>query len=355
MLSVPRRIVLALFFGVLGCRSEPRVESAANDGHYVLSGGTVAGVGRADVEIRDGRIVAVGSVAGGVRRVDVSGKFLAPSFVDSHVHLAYRPRADELARGGVAAVVDLAAPEAFLSADVAPLRVIAAGPMITAVGGYPTESWGAGGYGREVDGPVEAAAAVDALHALGARVVKLPITDEPALDDAELAAATARAHQLGMKVVVHALGDREAARAARAGADVLAHTPVEALSENTLELWSDRAVVSTLSAFGGEQARANLAALRARGTRVVYGTDFGNTTAAGISAREIEELGRAGLDGAAILAAATREPALLFGLHELGAIAPGKRASLLVLDADPHAEPETCASPSAVYVDGVLF
>lgn len=330
------------------------MERAENDGHYVLAGGTVAGTGRADVEIRDGRIVSVGAVGEGVRRVDVSGKFLAPAFVDGHVHLAYRPRAEELVAGGVAAVVDLAAPEAFLSVDLAPLRVIASGPMITAIGGYPTESWGAGGYGREVDGPNEAAAAVDALHALGARVVKLPVTDEPALDDAELASAAARARERGMKVVVHALGDRDAARAARAGADVLAHTPVEPLSDTTLELWRGRAVVSTLSAFGGEQARANLAALRARGTRVIYGTDFGNTTAAGISAREIEELGRAGLDGAAVLAAATREPAELFGLDELGAIAPGKRASLLVLDADPLAEPEICASPSAVYVDGVL-
>jgi imidazolonepropionase-like amidohydrolase len=158
-----------------------------------------------------------------------------------------------------------------------------------------------------------------------------------------------------MKVVVHALGDADAARAAKAGADVLAHTPVEPLSLATLELWRDRALISTLSAFGGETARANLAALRGRGVRILYGTDFGNTTSLGISVREIDELVRAGLDGAAILAAATREPALLFGFEELGAIAPGKRASVLVLDGDPLADPKRCAAPRAVYIDGVLF
>ena len=57
-----------------------------------------------------------------------------------------------------------------------------------------------------------------------------------------------------MKVAAHAISDAEALRAANTGADVLAHTPVEALSEATLSAWSNKVIVSTLAAFGGETA-----------------------------------------------------------------------------------------------------
>lgn len=56
----------------------------------------------------------------------------------------------------------------------------------------------------------------------------------------------------------------------------------------------------------------------------------------------------AGLDGAAILAAGTRDPAARFGFPSLGAIAPGKEASLLVLDADPLTDPTTLGRPVGV-------
>src|SRR6185369_957269 len=99
-----------------------------------------------------------------------------------------------------------------------------------------------------------------------------------------------------------------------------------------------RAVVSTLRAFGASaDAVANLRALRAHGVTVLYGTDFGNTSHDGIDPDELALLGDAGLDGAAILDATTRAPAATFGLdHDLGAIEPGRAASLLVLDADPR-------------------
>ncbi|HEY8872377.1 MAG TPA: amidohydrolase family protein, partial [Stellaceae bacterium] len=60
---------------------------------YILRGGTVIdGTGalrrRADVAISGDRITAVGEVAkaSGAREIDVSGKIIAPGFIDVHTH-----------------------------------------------------------------------------------------------------------------------------------------------------------------------------------------------------------------------------------------------------------------------------
>ena len=117
-------------------------EDCGSGDHFVLAGGHISGGVAADIEVRDGKIVAIGDVDPAAERVDVSGAWIAPAFIDSHVHLAYLPQASQMAAGGVAAAVDLASPQAFLEADTAPLRAVRSGPMITAVGGYPTRSWG---------------------------------------------------------------------------------------------------------------------------------------------------------------------------------------------------------------------
>lgn len=331
-------------------------EPAELSGSVVLRGGTVVGLGLADVVIQSGRItdVSVGAPHEGIEVVDVTGQYLVPGFIDSHVHLAYLPEAAALLDRGVVGVVDLAAPLSFLAEDHAPMQVIASGPMVTAVGGYPTQSWGRNGYGIECADTDSAEDAVDVVLSAGARVIKLPVTSQPQLSMAVLTAATARVHTHGFKVVSHALADDEAVIAASAGVDALAHTPTETLSAATLEMWSSRAVISTLAAFGGSNATvANLAALHAAGTTVLYGTDFGNRREAGIDPDEIRLLAAAGLSSAQILAAATSVPAAYFGFEGLGTIAVGARGSVVVLPRDPLVDIAVLAVPDAVYVDGV--
>ncbi len=323
----------------------------------VLRGGTVVGRGRADVVVHDGVIKDVGPdlpQPAQAEVVDVSGRYLVPAFIDSHVHLAYQPSANELTRRGVAAAVDLAAPLEFLTTNVEPLQLRHAGPMVTAVNGYPTQGWGAGGYGIECAGTKDV---VDAIHMLvekGAHLIKVPVTGAPVLDDASLVAAAEAAHDAGVKVVTHALADAEAARAGLAGFDVLAHTPVETLSQESLALWQSRAVISTLAAFGGQSSTLqNFANLAEGGATVLYGTDLGNTSDAGIQASEISAMQAAGLSPTQILAAGTSTPAAFWGFDDLGDVAPGKAASLLVLSDDPLQDPLTLAQPAAVYIAGV--
>tara|TARA_Y100000588_G_scaffold90823_1_gene97874 strand:- start:1368 stop:2468 length:1101 start_codon:yes stop_codon:yes gene_type:complete len=338
---------------------------------FAIVGAHITGIGKATLIVRNGRIAAIDSDTPDktMRVVSATGLFIAPTFIDSHVHLAYAYSANELARGGIAGAVDLAAPMSFLAADLKPMTVIRAGPMITAVAGYPTKSWGADGYGLEISGVTAAQEAVDRLYAAGARVIKIPVGDATGggilsmakngsiLSDAEIKAIVDRAHSHGMRVASHALNDFDALRAAAAGVDVLAHTPVERLSDQTIKAWSGRALISTLAAFpDSTEAVGNVRRLREAGTTVLYGTDMGYTSFPGINPQELELLQKAGLDNAAIIEAGTTVPAEYWGFRDgLGTLAVGNTASFLILDADPGSDPLTLSRPLAVYIYGRLI
>jgi imidazolonepropionase-like amidohydrolase len=336
-------------------------EAGATTGSVSIRAVTVVGGASdglvVDVIAVDGVITAMGEGLAGADAWDGEGRFLAPAFIDSHVHLAYLPQVEEMAAGGVAAAIDLAAPLDFLAADHSPLRVLASGPMITAVGGYPTRSWGSDGYGLECSDAEDAAAGVSQLHAKGARLIKLPITSAPVLDDDALRAAADAAHTLGLRVVSHAMSDDEAAQARSVGVDALAHTPTASLESATVGAWSDGAVISTLRAFGGSATTVdNLRALREAGATVLYGTDFGNTRTAGIDATELSLLVEAGLSPAEVMAAGTSAPAAWWGLDGpggLGEVAVGRAASFLLLERDPRDGVDAWEAVDAVFVDGL--
>jgi hypothetical protein len=273
--------------------------------------------------------------------------WLWPPIVDSHVHLTLYPVADQLAAKGVEVAVDLAAPETALGGP-SPIHLLAAGPMLTHTGGYPLDAWGSAGYGIGCDDAACVTAAIDRLAAHGARVIKIAL-DEDGLAPALVPIAVTAAHAKHLKVAVHALTAAGAALGARAGADLLAHTPLEPLPDATIEAWRGRAVISTLAAFDGEGV-ANLTRLRAAGVTVLYGTDLGNLHDAGPSRAEVELLRRAGLDDAAITAAMTTTPLAYWGTGL--AIAPGREATLLVLDGDPRLDVGKLLAPREVWHRG---
>ncbi|MFK7989209.1 MAG: amidohydrolase family protein [Sandaracinaceae bacterium] len=349
-----RGFVVALMWLCLGCAGLPEAGSGDAAPCTVIENARHPGGAPARLVVQDGVVVISDAACGEVSVIDAEGRTLVPAVIDAHVHLSYYPVDERLASVGVAAAVDLACPMSALGEPSA-IAVLRSGPMITAPAGYPTRSWGRDGYGLECDGAEACAAAVDLLVQAGAAVLKVPLDHGPALSDAALEAVATRAHAHDRAVFAHALDDASAARAAAFGLDVLAHTPVAPLEEHTVEAWSAGAVVSTLAAFGGSSvAVENLRRLHAAGAQVLYGTDMGNSRVAGIDPREIALLEEAGLDGPAILDAATRAPANRFGLANLGHLEPGAEASLLLLDGDPHAVPMRLASPSLVMHRGVV-
>jgi len=96
---------------------------------------------------------------------------------------------------------------------------------------------------------------------------------------------------------------------------------------------------------------------RASGGKVVAGTDAANQMIVpGESLiRELELLVRAGFSNTDALFAATRDAALLLGADSLGALAPGRKADLLILDRDPIVEIGNLRSIQQVMVRGHLM
>ena len=270
--------------------------------------------------------------------------FLIPGVVDHHVHIGLSdPRA--VLRGGVTACRDLGWPpeEIFPLVDISQATdfegpaIVAAGPMITAPGGYPSRAgWCPEGGWIEVASAEEASAAVNRLAAEDPAVVKVALNSEAGavLSDAALVAVCETAHVRGLAVTAHAQGPGQAERAIGAGVDELAHTPwTERLQDETVAALARRTgIVSTLDihSYGRrtpelEAAIDNLRRFAEVGGRVRYGTDLGNgAIPPGIDPREVGLLASAGLPPAAILRAMT-----------LSGLRPGSDADVVGLGGDP--------------------
>jgi len=199
------------------------------------------------------------------------------------------------------------------------------------------------------------------------------------------------AHAAGVRVAVHATSLENARAALEAGADILVHSvddaPVDAAFIAALQQ-RGAVYVTTLMVNEGYQdaararpdlttferrlaapealaslyeapsalrerqelrapesvtraALANARALAAVGARVAAGTDAGNigTLHGPALHRELQLLAAAGLSPAQALTAATRDAAFAFSAKpDIGLVAAGYRADLLVLDADPLAD-----------------
>ncbi|HEX2374898.1 MAG TPA: amidohydrolase family protein [Actinomycetota bacterium] len=328
-----------------------------------VPGQTVVAAGRV-VE----RVGPVGEVAPPAAAVvvDGAGATLLPGFVDAHVHLGFYPAARVLA-GGVTTVRDLGWPPERLAAlsqaaaapGAASPRLLAAGQILTAPGGYPTRApWAPPGTARPVDGAAEAARAVAELAEAGAVVIKVALDDRvgPTLPAPVLAAVVGAAGERGLGVTAHVGTAAEAAKALATGVGELAHWPFDpaGLPDPLVDALAESVVaVPTLHIDPTPARRAGVRRFVARGGRVVYGTDLGNQgPPPGVDLQELRLLVEAGLRPGQALAAATSLAAAHLGLDGVGRVAPGARADLLLVDGDPMADLRALGRPRLVTRDG---
>lgn len=161
------------------------------------------------------------------------------------------------------------------------------------------------------------------------------------LDPALLPKIVARAHRDGLRVSTHVTTAADFRAAVRAGADEIAHLPLELLEPADARAAADAGVVvvtTTLShrpAEGVEDLdalhRRNLRLLLEHGVSIVLGTDSHRTVL-----DEAENLVRLGFDPALVLELATeRTPRWIFPGREIGRLADGAEASFLVVAEDP--------------------
>lgn len=283
--------------------------------------------------------------------------FLMPAAADRHVHMGLAD-AGSLLSAGVTAVRDLGWPsdDAFAMAENSRLpsfngpTIVAAGPMLTAPGGYPSQaSWAPPGTAMELATVDEAIDAVEVLVALGAGHIKVAMDADagPTLDDAMLTSIVGCAHEYEVQVTAHIAGAGELERAVGAGVDEAAHTPwTEAISDRVLrEAASAMRWVSTLDihSLGVDTpavrvALDNLRRFRAHGGTVVYGTDLGNGgIPPRIHVRELMLMREAGMDVDDLLTSMIRAP-----------LEPGAPADVIVLPESPFGNIDVFDEPTLV-------
>ena len=324
----------------------------------------------------EGRISALGPndevpIPAEAERVEAGGMTLIPGFIDAHVHIGFFPPRRVL-RAGVTTVRDLAWPPEIIFPLAERSRapgfqgpmILAAGPMLTAPGGYPTRApWAPSGTGLEVGGPKEAAGAVKRVQEQGAEVVKVALNPPagPVLDEATLKAIVSAAHERDLEVTGHVYGLAELKKALDAGVDELAHMLMgtDRISQDLAARMASEnmAVVPTLAIRSGGELKAalgNLGRFAAAGGRVVYGTDLGNAGASpGIDRREIRLMGRAGLTPVQIIESATTVAAAQLGLKERGVLEVGAHADVVLVRGDPLADPNALGRVKKVWRAGI--
>jgi imidazolonepropionase-like amidohydrolase len=206
----------------------------------------------------------------------------------------------------------------------------------------------------------------------------------PALSSDTIAALATAAHARGLVVVAHVSTTAGVEEVVSAGVDVIAHVPaaaelpealVDRIAEAGIAVGPTLATIeNTLGCSGGaavmadprladalgeawarrltsgapsgramppySRAENNVRRLAQAGVTVLAGTDAPNPgTVFGASLhRELELLVRCGISPAQALAAATTEPARVFGLTDRGRVAVGQRADLVVVSGDPLAD-----------------
>ncbi|MBX4174204.1 amidohydrolase family protein [Streptomyces geysiriensis] len=160
-----------------------------------------------------------------------------------------------------------------------------------------------------------------------------------------LRAGVEAGHERGLRVTVHTTQQVAAREAIEAGADGLEHgVTVELLTDRSLiDLMLEHDITYTPTLWIDDahpDARGNLQKVSRAGVHIALGSDtfsgrglFGANTV-----EEAELMVAAGMTPTQVLAAGTSGASRQCARPDLGTVARGKRADLLVLDADPTAD-----------------
>jgi imidazolonepropionase-like amidohydrolase len=368
---------------------------------------------RAGVLVADSRIEWWGAHARAPRAarqaaaIDGAGRTLTPGLIDCHVHLCFDGEADFVSEAhvsepyaavksignaarqlaaGVTTVRDLGGLGA-VACDVAKAiedgraagpRVVASGQAITITGGH---GWNT--FARQADGPDGIRVAVREQVRAGARSIKIVATggvltpgipvDFAALTPEEIAAAVDEAHKWEVPIAAHAIGRAGIEACVRAGVDSIEHG-----SQVTAGIAREMRArgtfhVPTISALRGivdhpgevpayavekgrqimEMARDAFARATKGGVRHACGTDAGTPfNPHGGAPLELARMVEWGLSPLKALQAGTSNAADLLRVPDVGRVAPGHAADLVLWDGNPLEDQSSLLSPRLVMKAG---
>jgi imidazolonepropionase-like amidohydrolase len=370
--------------------------------------------------IRGGKIAEVGpegpfDQSGGAGVIDAVGSFILPGLIDGHVHLSmFQGAPPEISfptsaefctlraaqnlmpilRAGFTSVsapggkwfVDVTLREAVDSGMLQGPRIFCAGRALTPPGGiFDNRPSADGNLPDDATGVLchtveDFAIETRRQCARGVNMIKIADSrwgDEQTLSRETIAAVVEEAHRHGVKVSIHSRGSGSTRDAALAGVDWIFHADLA--TEDDLdtvaaagipimpaftqgEIWADHGigVAPAMRDRLKTQLDVNIkamAAAKARGIRLLLGTDSGNAAMMtpgrwhGYEAAFfVKHLGYTPLEAIVLQ---TRENALAMGLQgKLGTIEPGMIADIVILDADPSENIAVLGDPA--YVRAVI-
>jgi imidazolonepropionase-like amidohydrolase len=349
--------------------------------------------------IRGGRIEAVGAASpgAGIRTIDLRGRYVVPGLIDAHVHIGSPAQMRAALDSGVTTVRS-AGVSHFVDVGLRELvrRGAIAGPDMIATGYHVRP-----GVAQEffLDFPdhgdlMAGGGGADALRRIvranlsrGVDWIKTNATERAGTPDTdprrqlysqeELRILVVEAGTKNIPVMAHAHGAEGADAAVRAGVRSIEHGTY--LTDDTLQLMAKQGtyfdptadIVNDLAEPGGDYDNAGLkrrgemmqpilkAAIgRANklGVKIVAGSDtgYGPNSIARVS-REIGMLVDAGLTPLQALQAATITNAEMLRLEkQIGVIATGFEADVLVVEANPLDNVRTLLDPLMVISNGRL-
>ena len=361
---------------------------------FVGDGSVLEGV---QVHVEEGRISRIVDTSHSRPRnaevVQLNGCFLLPGLIDCHVHLCMDAGPDPLGTlsneavpltaikaaefaaetllSGVTAVrdmgglagVDLVLRDAIGTGRIPGPRMLASGQLICMTGGHGWQ------IGRQADGRTEVMRAVREQILAGADLIKLMATGgvmtpgvEPGSEqftESELRAGVKEAHKAGKKTATHAQGTKGIKNALLAGIDSIEHGIY--LNDECLDLMLEKGVplIPTMSALfhiekmGVEAGIPEFAVAktlrvkpfflesvrmaREAGVSGAMGTDAGTPfNGHGQNLEELVFMVESGFSEEEALKAATGTAARVLGLEEeIGTIAVGRQADLLLVEGNP--------------------
>jgi len=354
-----------------------------------------------------GRRADFGDLTGDTEVVDARDRFVMPGLINVHVHLMFmyavgptdrhkgRSAADcavhatrvaaVLLAQGITTARDMAGTHGVPlemrrmigEGQIPGPRIISCGLPIAISGGHAshlsTVADGADGFRKAARQQLE----------LGADFVKVmashdpwPMQGEektrPELTVEEMRAAFDVAHAWGKQAACHVMGSTAIERVIESGVDIIEHgqylTP--SLARRLVE--KQVSFTPTMSSYDAqtmhprfrrgerwasehelllEGHRTALANALEAGAKILNGTD-----SVGCYAEEVEMFRKAGMSAIDSLLTCTRWPAEALGIAgEIGTIAPGHRADLVVLDGDPLADAYALEKVVSVIKDGKQY
>jgi imidazolonepropionase-like amidohydrolase len=351
----------------------------------IIDGSGVEPLPAGIVAFQDDEIIAVGpeaqfQIPEDIETIDGQGGTILPGFIDAHTHImensgSLQSALNRWLQSGVTTMRDLGSrygssdnslpsiadmDERLAVSDNNVPTILIAGPILTAPGGYPTQTFPT--VAREVNGEDGARQTAEELLGSGADLVKIavgegaPTDPKPTLSLLQIRAISAAAQENGARVSAHVTRVEEAALAVEGNVDDLAHSVLFGrLSDDLIQrmVEQDVAIVSTLvvednvmrnlplseeqSTLIEEQRRDNLSRFIEAGGRYVMGSDFGNPgIRPGMPLQELQRMIEMGMTSMEVILAATSHAAHVVGrADQIGRLEAGKKADIIAVKGNP--------------------